>query len=189
MIAIRAEKKIIPIKQHQLAFHLDSQAILPDEKVKQQQEAEKEWFIKYVIKEWINRYFEVKLIADASHFPSVTTQLTDVPIYPKGKVHSKTESAVVKKVSSQEWLNYFHKKLDALPKLHQEIIKKKYLERGDDGKFIPDDVVCNELHIGRTYYFIKKKEALYWLGLSLLAPINTNKKDFMKEGGEVVREI
>lgn len=184
MRGISAERMIIPFNHQQLAFHYDTQAILPDEKVQQQQKAEKEWFAEYVIKVWINKYFEVKLIADTTHIPSITSQHSDMPFHAKGEVHSKTESAVVKKVSAQEWLEYFHKKLNALPKLHQEIIKKKYLQRGDDGKFLPDDVVYNELHIGRTYYFIKKKEALYWLGLSLLSPINANKKDFMKEGGK-----
>lgn len=175
MRVISAERKIIPFNHQQLAFEYEKEVILPDEKVKQQQEAEKEWFAQYVIKEWINRYFKVKLISATTQVPSITSQLTDMPFHTKGGVNSKTESATIKKVSAQEWLDYFHKRLNALPKLHQDIIKKKYLQRGNDGRFMIDDVVYNELHIGRTLYFLKKKEALYWLGLSLLGPINDKK--------------
>lgn len=175
MRTISAERKIIHFKQQQLAFHYDTQDIITDDFSKQQQEIEKKKIIHYVINEWLKKYFEVKLIADTEQIPSITSKYSDIPIYAKGDVYSKIELAAIKKVSAEEWLEYFHLKLNSLPKLHQEIIRKKYLERTNDGKFLPDDVVYNELHIGRTLYFIKKKEALYWLGLSLLAPVNMKK--------------
>lgn len=64
--------------------------------------------------------------------------------------------------------HYFAMRLAKLPTLHQAIINKKYVEVDSEGKQNLDDFVYGELHIGRTYYYKKKKEALYLLGKALL---------------------
>ena len=64
--------------------------------------------------------------------------------------------------------HYFTRQLAKLPALHQAIVAKKYVEVDADGKQPLDDFVYGELHIGRTYYYKKKKEALYLLGKALL---------------------
>lgn len=66
---------------------------------------------------------------------------------------------------------YFEEQLAKLPALHQAIVTKKYLEVDIEGKQPLDDFVYGELHIGRTHYYKKKKEALYWLGKALLKEV------------------
>lgn len=65
-------------------------------------------------------------------------------------------------------LLFFNTALEKLPMLHQQIITKKYLMIDSEGKQQLDDFVYGELHIGRTYYYKKKKEALHLLGKELL---------------------
>ena len=69
----------------------------------------------------------------------------------------------------QEKVEYFHSKLESLPKLHQSIVRLKFLELDCEGKQPLDDFVYQELHISRTHYYKKKKEAIYWLGLALIS--------------------
>lgn len=68
----------------------------------------------------------------------------------------------------KEKLDFFHECLERLPELQQKIIEMKYLQVEENGRFPLDDFIYPELHIGRSYYYIQKKKALYSLGLSLL---------------------
>lgn len=152
----------------QLAFELYSDKIQSEFDVKKLEEQEMECVIEYVLGEWIRKYYRMKLIANTTKIPSITSSYSEMPFHSNG-FRSSTESAALKTLTAEEWLHFFHEGLYKLPEMHQEIIEKKYLQRGYDGKYTPDDLVYQEMHLGRTVYYQKKKEALYWLGLALLS--------------------
>ncbi|MFS0647388.1 ArpU family phage packaging/lysis transcriptional regulator [Siminovitchia sp. 179-K 8D1 HS] len=152
----------------QLSFELYSDKIQSESDMKKLEEQEMECVIEYVLGEWIRKYFRMKLIANTTKIPSITSSYSDMPFHSNG-FHSSTESTALKTLTAEEWLHFFHERLIKLPEMHQEIIEKKYLKRRYDGKYTPDDLVYQEMHLGRTVYYQKKKEALYWLGLALLS--------------------
>lgn len=117
--------------------------------------------IEWVTKCWLDRYFEMKLLSKTVQIPNIIASYTDMPFHGKGGVSSTTESNALKKITAEEWIQTFHEALKQLPKIHQEIIEKVYLERKQD------PVVYGEMHIGRSFYYYRKKEALHWLGLAL----------------------
>lgn len=156
----------------QLAFELYSDKTLSESDTKQREEQEMEDVIEYVLEEWVRKYFRMKLLAETTKVPSITSSYSDMPFHSNG-FHSSTESTALKTLTAEEWLHFFHQRLIKLPEMHQEIIKKKYLQRGYDGKYTPDDLVYQGLHLGRTLYYQKKKEALFWLGLALLSGIKS----------------
>lgn len=160
-------RKIIPLQQQQMTFRFGENTVVTEQEAKQQEEAERLWMIDYTMS-WIKKYQKMKLLVDNPHMPSITASYSSMP-NGSGGFHSSTENAAMKNVSASEWLEYFHAKLERLPKLHQKIIRMKYLELGDDGEFKRDDYVYLDLNLGRSYYYAKRKEALYWLGLALLS--------------------
>lgn len=97
--------------------------------------------IRYVKNEWLNNYFKWELQSHSS------------------------DPELVK--NAKEKLDYFHEKLSKLSELHQEIIKLKYLQKDENGRYPLDDFVYPQLLLGRTSYYAYKKEALYLLGLAL----------------------
>ncbi len=109
---------------------------------------DREAIIDYVMKEWIEKYYKMSLRVSSN-------------------VHFNSKESEEKNIT-REKLDFFHSQLEQLPELHQDIIKMKYLKLESNGRFPIDDFIYTELHIGRTYYYKQKKEALYWLGLSLL---------------------
>ena len=118
--------------------------------------------IDWVKKNWLNAYYEMKLLATSMNHPKVIASYTDMPYYGTGgKNSSSTESNAVRKVSAEEWISVFHNALNQLPDLQKEIIEKTYLKNQTD------IAICRELHIGRTFYFERRNEGLYWLGLAL----------------------
>lgn len=157
--------KIISLQQ--MTFRFGENTVITEKEAKQQEEAEVSWMINYAMS-WIKKYQKMRLLVNHRHMPSVTASYSNMPIG-SGGFHSSTESAALKNVSATEWLEYFHSKLERLPKLYQEIIKTKYLDLNEYGEFKRDDYVYLDLNLGRSYYYIKKKEALYWLGLALLS--------------------
>lgn len=117
--------------------------------------------IEWVTKCWLDRYFEMKLLSKTVQMPNIIASYTDMPFHGKGGVSSTTELNALKKITAEEWIQTFHEALEQLPEIHQEIIEKVYLEKE------PDAVVYEGLHIGRATFYTRKKEALYWIGLSL----------------------
>lgn len=101
--------------------------------------------VKYVLNEWIDRYYEIKLQANS--------------------LQSTFDNEGGDRF--QSWLDYFHEKLGGLPEIYQDIIENKYLKIEVDGKYPLDDFVYRELHISRSLYFERKKEALFLLGRAL----------------------
>lgn len=159
--------KIIPLQQLSFRFGLQENIVVTEKEAIQQEEAEISWTIDYAMS-WIKKYQKIRLLANSRHMPSVTASYSNLPTG-SGGFHSSTESAAIKNVSATEWLEYFHSKLERLPKLYQEIIETKYLDLNEYGEFKRDDYVYLDLNLGRSYYYMKKKEALYWLGLALLS--------------------
>lgn len=100
---------------------------------------EKSEITKYVLKEWLQKYFEMNLLK-----------------------HSNLQGDI------KEKLDYFHASLNKLPASHQKLIEMKYLNLEYNGSFPLDDFIYEELCIGKTLYYKQKKEALYWLGLALI---------------------
>ena len=111
---------------------------------------EKDKFVKYVLDEWIANYFVMKLTAEKK------------PMAAGGPDNLHWNC-----MQAQQWLDLFHSKLNELPELHREIVERKYLQIQVSGSYSLDDFVYSEMHIGRTNYYERKKEALYWLGLAL----------------------
>lgn len=109
---------------------------------------DREAVIDYVMKVWIEKYYEM-------HLRAYTNAFMD---------SKESEEKSINKAK----LEFFHSRLEVLPALHQEIIRKKYLQLESNGRFPIDDFIYSELHIGRSNYYKQKKEALYWLGLSLM---------------------
>lgn len=134
--------------------------------VKMANRENKEELIKWVIDKCLQKYFEMKLQANASQLPSITSRWTDTPMQPGG-FHSTTETVAIKKASAAEWVEAFHLNLESLPELHRKLIQLKYLSRSSDGKYLSDDFVYTELNLSRSAYYLLKKDALYWLGLQL----------------------
>lgn len=127
--------------------------------------------IENVLTKWIEPYYSMKLKSGVYN-PKVTSTISDIPSSPNNAFHSSTESLVINKLTAKEWLIYFHTKLSTLPEQHQQIIEKKYLRRRNDGKYMSDHKVYSDLHLSRTVYYIRRKEALYWLGLALESETN-----------------
>lgn len=100
---------------------------------------DKKEITKYVLKEWLQKYFEMNLLKNSSLQEDI-----------------------------KEKLEYFHASLNKLPASHRKLIEVKYLNLEYNGKFPLDDLVYGELCIGKTLYYEQKKEALYWLGLALM---------------------
>lgn len=105
--------------------------------------------IDYVLKEWFEPYYEMRLKANS--------------IVVAGSEQEK------EKKKNQKKLELIEEKLEELPELHREIIQMKYLQPGSEGRFQLDDIVHTSLGLGRTTYYKRRKEALYWLGLSILS--------------------
>ncbi|GLY12723.1 hypothetical protein [Pseudobacillus badius] len=125
-----------------LSYHQFEKAVI---KIDQPKRTKKE-LIDYVLDEWIRPYQLVKMKARIDQF--------------KNPMDEESRKA-------QEWLNLFHKTLEALPELHRDIIKKKYLEVKSDGKYSMDVLVYDQLHITKYVYYKQKAEALYRMGLVL----------------------
>lgn len=119
-------------------------------KAKKKFNDEKERFVKYALDEWISKYYEMKLAAEKK------TPETEGVENPSSHTYQ-----------AKQWIDFFHSKLDELPELHREIIERKYLQIQVSGSYPFDVFVYSEMHIGRTFYYERKKEALYWLGLAL----------------------
>lgn len=133
------------------------------------EELEKKAVIQYVRKEWLERYFEMKLKAQATHMPKIIASYSDTPVQKNNTRRSSTEDIALIRVSAEEWLEKFHTALKSLPEEFKLIIQVKYLECGIDGKPRPDDYIYQELGMTRNPYYEKKKEAIYWMGLNLLS--------------------
>lgn len=105
--------------------------------------------VNYVLNEWFEPYYEMRLKANS--------------IVVAGSDQEK------EKKKNQLKLKLIDEKLNELPELHREILQMKYMQPGDEGRFPLDDIVHTSLGLGRTTYYKRRKEALYWLGLSILS--------------------
>lgn len=131
-------------------------------------EDDKGRIINWVLEHCISKYFEMSLRAHSKSLPSLTSRISDIPSSRSNEFFSKTEAAAIERVSAGEWLRIFHVNLDGLPAAHKQIIEQKYLQRAPDGRYRSDLIVYQELNVGRTTYYRMKKEALYWLGVTLI---------------------
>lgn len=132
------------------------------------EELEKKAVIQYVRKEWLERYFEMKLKAQATHMPKIIASYSDMPVQKNSTTKSPTEDMALIRISAEEWIEKFQMALNNLPKELKVIIEEKYLRVGQDGRCKPDIEVFTELGMTRNPYYKKKSTALYWIGLLLL---------------------
>lgn len=128
---------------------------------------EKQKIIENVVKHWLKKYHEMYLKAKALELPGMIPSYSDMPGSSSAGFNSKVESSVIKKMTAEEWIKLFHMQLELLPKLHQNIIKKRYLIRDETGRLRPNWIVQQELNLSETVFFERRREALYWLGLLL----------------------
>lgn len=133
------EKKGTGNGHHTNKEYLNKKQLKPDLKTIPKEDQDK--VTAYVLEEWIEPYYELKRQVDLN-----------------GNNTKELEQQV----------EYFHGKLSLLPESHEEIIYTKYLDIDEAKSYPLDDFVYESLNINRTYYYKWKKEALYWLGLSLL---------------------
>lgn len=133
-----------------------------------------DFYVEYVKTRWLDPYFKMKALAIKAPVPSITSTISDMPTSTTNANHSKTEKYALKAVMANDWLNHFHKNLDALPNEFKQIIEKKYLNRLADGRYPSDIKVYQELMLSRTVFYERKKQALEELGIFLYGSWSSN---------------
>ena len=118
------------------------------------------FFKEYAETKWLDRYWSMKAMASNTSVPSITPTISDMPSSITNEFRSTTETNALKSVYAEEWIKYFHEKLNLLPDDYQKIITMKYLQRRKDGKRYEDEFIYPEINVSRTKYYQMKKKAL-----------------------------
>lgn len=155
----------------QLAFNLYNEKlnkILTVEEVERLFKDEQQFFIDYVEKYWLNRYFRMKTMSKKTHVPSITATISDTPPTNTNEFRSKTENYALKSVEAAEWIETLETEVNNLPRDYSKLIQLKYLQRRGDGQTYEDEVIYPRLNVSRAKYYKMKKEALEELGRALI---------------------
>ncbi|WP_234447154.1 ArpU family phage packaging/lysis transcriptional regulator [Virgibacillus salexigens] len=128
---------------------------------------EQRFYIEHAEKNWLNRYFKIKAIANETKVPSIVSSISDMPHGSSNFKKSKTEMYAIKTIQASEWLEILGSTIQLLSPIEQELIELKYLRRRNDGARYSDESIYPQLYIGKTRYYEIKKEALEILGRHL----------------------
>lgn len=151
------------------SFFSKTERLFTKEQLEETLATDSGFFKEYVETIWLDRYFKTMALSNTTAIPSINSVISDTPSSPSNEFNSKTENYALKSILANEWINYFHEKLNILPDEFREIITEKYLSRSEDGR-LPDDItVYEKLNLSRASYYRKKKEALEELGRLLYA--------------------
>ncbi|WP_121639672.1 ArpU family phage packaging/lysis transcriptional regulator [Virgibacillus sp. Bac330] len=154
----------------QLAFNLYYEKlnkILTEEELDQLFKDEQQFFIDYVEKYWLNRYFRMKSMSKKTHVPSITATISDMPKSKTNEFVSKIENYALKSIEAAEWIDTLETEVNNLPRDYSKLIRLKYLQRRGDGQTYEDEVIYPKLNISRAKYYQMKKKALEELGRAL----------------------
>lgn len=137
----------------------------------------KQFYINYAEENWLNHYRKMKRISRETNIPNIVLELSDMPHGSSGFKNSKVEKSAMKSIQAAEWLDILHQAIDSLNAPERELIQLKYLNRRNDGGQYSDEVIFQQLFVGKTKYYEIKKNALEMLGRKLYA--------ILTEGGYV----
>jgi len=128
---------------------------------------EQDFYIEHAEKNWLNRYFKIKAMANETNVPSIISSISDMPHGSSNFKKSKTEMYAIKTIQASEWLEILHSVIQSLSPIEQKLIELKYFRRRNDGSRYSDEVIYPQLFVGKTRYYEIKKEALELLGRHL----------------------
>lgn len=128
---------------------------------------EQQFYIEHAEKNWLNRYFKMKAMANETQVPSIVSSISDMPHGSGNFKKSKTEMYALKAIQVSEWLEKLDSAIQSLSPIEQELIELKYLRRRNDGACYSDESIYPQLYIGKTRYYEIKKETLEILGRHL----------------------
>ncbi|QKY71324.1 MULTISPECIES: ArpU family phage packaging/lysis transcriptional regulator [Lentibacillus] len=150
-----------------MQFSTDVENIFTQEEIEDILKDEQNFYIEHAEKNWLNRYFKVKAMANETKVPSIVSSISDMPHGSSNFKKSKTEMYALKTIQASEWLEILHSTIRSLNPIEQELIELKYLHRRHDGSRYSDEVIYPQLFVGKTRYYEIKKEALEILGRHL----------------------
>lgn len=128
---------------------------------------EQNYFIEYVEKYWLNRYFKVLLMNESSRVPTIISSPDDSTENKTRFRKGVVEEYQIKAIRAEDWLEIFQREIEKLPNDYRDIITLKYLRRRGDGRPYGDEVIRPQMNIDRNKYYEIKREALEELGRSL----------------------
>ncbi|WP_174615257.1 ArpU family phage packaging/lysis transcriptional regulator [Virgibacillus ihumii] len=129
----------------------------------------KQFYIHYAEENWLNRYKKIKRLSKETSLPKLVVPLSDMPYGSSDFKNSKVEKSAMKSIQAAEWLDILHQAIDSLNDMERELIQLKYINRRNDGGQYSDEVIFQQLFVGKTKYYQIKKHALEMLGRKLYA--------------------
>lgn len=128
---------------------------------------EQQFFMEHAEKNWLDRYFKIKAMAQETQVPSIVSSISDTPKGSGTFKKSKTESFALQSVQAREWVETLLQAVKSLDPCEQELIELKYLQKRNDGSKYSDDTIYPQLFMGKNKYYKVKREALEILGRKL----------------------
>lgn len=153
--------------KEQLGFYKDVRELFTESELEEFLADDRKFYRKYAEKQWLNNYHRLQNIAKATHIPSITSVLSDMPMSSTRDNKSDTEIYALKSVESQERLDFLHNCIDNLPHEWQAIIDFKFLTRNRAGQKYNNNYIADELGLSHATFYRLQQQALYELGLCL----------------------
>ncbi|WP_010530509.1 ArpU family phage packaging/lysis transcriptional regulator [Lentibacillus jeotgali] len=150
-----------------MQFSSDVENIFTQAEIEDILKDEQNFYIEHAEKNWLNRYFKVKAMANETQVPSIVSSISDMPHGSSNFKKSKTEMYAIKAIQASEWLETLHSAIQSLSSIEQELVELKYLRKRNDGSRYSDEIIYPQLYIGRKKYYKMKREALDILGRKL----------------------
>ncbi|ALX47493.1 ArpU family phage packaging/lysis transcriptional regulator [Lentibacillus amyloliquefaciens] len=150
-----------------MQFSSEVENLFTQEEIEEILEDEQQFYIEHAEKNWLERYFKIKAMANETQVPSIVSSISDMPHESSDFKKSKTEMYALKAIQVSEWLKKLDSAIQSLSPIEQELIELKYLRKRNDGSRYSDEVIYPQLYIGRKKYYKMKKEALDILGRKL----------------------
>ncbi|WP_245183639.1 ArpU family phage packaging/lysis transcriptional regulator [Lentibacillus salicampi] len=152
---------------HFMQFSTDVENVFTQKEIEEILKDEQNFYIEHAEKNWLNRYFKIKAMANETKVPSIISSISDMPHGSSNFKKSKTEMYALKTIQASEWLEKLDSAIQSLSPIEQELIELKYLRKRNDGSRYSDEVIYPQLYIGRKKYYKMKREALDILGRKL----------------------
>src|SRR5699024_10220189 len=128
-----------------MQFSTDVENMFTQEEIEEILKDEQNFYIEHAEKNWLNRYFKIKAMANETIVPSIISSISDMPHGSSNFKKSKTEMYALKTIQASEWLDILHLIIDSLSPIEQELIELKYLRRRNDGSRYSDEVIYPQL--------------------------------------------
>lgn len=154
------------MKEKQLGFYKDTSNLFTEEELQLYLANDEKFYKKHAEKEWLDPYHSLKMLAEATQLPSLTSFISDTPRGSNGN-RSETEEYALKSVVAQERLDFLHDAINRLPNELSEIIKKKFLTRNQIGKRYSNTYIADVLGLSHATFYRLQNQALSELGAML----------------------